>query len=667
MSSEIAQPTEHHPSRSTSTGPSKAAKPPAINTSNSPDSTEPPSSSTQVPYTASTEGSDTPVLSSSQNGNHLNPVLDEKSETPPKNRSLLHVPSRSSSHKIQPSPTSTGLSGVTASDPRDSIGAQSKGSRGSISGRRRNGSASSSKMSITPTGPTAGSADSRATAVNPSTSQKPKKKGLLSFLNCCGVPDSANAVDDSALPANKVAKVPERPTTASKPEAKPVLANQPNTSSEPAREPQTEKDVLRQTQPEQDAEKDVKLEDKFAEANGISPTNQTSKTHDQPLPELPKEEEAPAVTNESSPSTAPETEMSNAPAPPAIVQKDGEGDEELQDSEALPTEKEEEAAVTSTTTSKTILPPPPPVPQLESPNAADEKNELEQPDAKQQWLLPPIAPRFQGKKCLVLDLDETLVHSSFKILHQADFTIPVEIEGQYHNVYVIKRPGVDQFMKRVGELYEVVVFTASVSKYGDPLLDILDIHNVVHHRLFRESCYNHQGNYVKDLSQVGRDLRETIIIDNSPTSYIFHPQHAVPISSWFSDAHDNELLDLIPVLEDLAGSQSSPRPSSPVNSPGAASGASTGRPSSPTPPGGPKTAIRRRAAADQKDKVANARPSSTRAAGAGGSTSTMLRLYTDESPGLKVDPVVVLVLSLVFIFSVVALHIIAKLTRKFSS
>jgi len=59
----------------------------------------------------------------------------------------------------------------------------------------------------------------------------------------------------------------------------------------------------------------------------------------------------------------------------------------------------------------------------------------------------------------------------------------------------------------------------------------------------------------QDLSQVGRDLRETIIIDNSPTSYIFHPQHAVPISSWFSDAHDNELLDLIPVLEDLAGPQ----------------------------------------------------------------------------------------------------------------
>ncbi|KAL9625933.1 MAG: hypothetical protein Q9204_007718 [Flavoplaca sp. TL-2023a] len=109
---------------------------------------------------------------------------------------------------------------------------------------------------------------------------------------------------------------------------------------------------------------------------------------------------------------------------------------------------------------------------------------------------------------------------------------------------------------------------------------------------------------------------------------------------------------------------SSPPPTSPpANAP--SSGTSTARPSSP--PGGAKTAIRRKAAADRADKVANARPTSTRAAGAGGSSSTMLRLYTDESPGLKVDPVVVLVLSLGFIFSVVALHIIAKITRRFGS
>ncbi|MCJ1288367.1 Arf guanine nucleotide exchange factor sbh1 [Xylographa opegraphella] len=110
---------------------------------------------------------------------------------------------------------------------------------------------------------------------------------------------------------------------------------------------------------------------------------------------------------------------------------------------------------------------------------------------------------------------------------------------------------------------------------------------------------------------------------------------------------------------------SSPRPGSPVNSPSL--GSTTARPSSPTPPGGPKTAIRRKAAADRADRTANARPASTRAAGAGGSSNTMMRLYTDESPGLKVDPVIVLVLSLGFIFSVVALHIIAKIARRFSS
>lgn len=117
--------------------------------------------------------------------------------------------------------------------------------------------------------------------------------------------------------------------------------------------------------------------------------------------------------------------------------------------------------------------------------------------------------------------------------------------------------------------------------------------------------------------------------------------------------------------------QASPRPASPLTSGAesgpdsksagagsgaAASGSSVGRPSSPTPPGGPRAAMRRRAAADHKESLRNARPSSTRSAGAGGSSGTMLKLYTDESPGLRVDPVVVLVLSLGFIFSVVGLH-----------
>ncbi|KAK7692450.1 hypothetical protein QCA50_004075 [Cerrena zonata] len=174
------------------------------------------------------------------------------------------------------------------------------------------------------------------------------------------------------------------------------------------------------------------------------------------------------------------------------------------------------------------------------------------PDGIPRPLLPPVSPKHAGRKCLVLDLDETLVHSSFKSISQADYVVPVEIEYHWHNVYVIKRPGVDNFLKKMGEIYEIVVFTASLSKYADPVLDKLDIHRVVSHRLFRESCYNHRGNYVKDLSQLGRPIEDTIILDNSPASYIFHPNNAVPVSSWFTDPHDQELSDLCPFLTDLA-------------------------------------------------------------------------------------------------------------------
>ncbi|KAL4262573.1 Mitochondrial import inner membrane translocase subunit TIM50 [Pleurotus pulmonarius] len=172
-------------------------------------------------------------------------------------------------------------------------------------------------------------------------------------------------------------------------------------------------------------------------------------------------------------------------------------------------------------------------------------------DGIPQPLLPPIAPQHAGRKCLVLDLDETLVHSSFRAVQQADFIVPVEIEYHWHHFHVLKRPGVDEFLLKMGEIYEVVVFTASLSKYADPVLDKLDMHQVVAHRLFRESCFSHRGNYVKDLSQLGRPIADTIILDNSPASYIFHPKNAVPVSSWFNDPHDAELTDLIPFLADL--------------------------------------------------------------------------------------------------------------------
>ncbi|XP_041698338.1 CTD small phosphatase-like protein isoform X2 [Coregonus clupeaformis] len=184
------------------------------------------------------------------------------------------------------------------------------------------------------------------------------------------------------------------------------------------------------------------------------------------------------------------------------------------------------------------------------PPAPEENGTPPKPPAK--FLLPEMNISDYGKKCVVIDLDETLVHSSFKPISNADFIVPVEIDGTVHQVYVLKRPHVDEFLQKMGELFECVLFTASLAKYADPVADLLDQWGVFRARLFRESCVFHRGNYVKDLSRLGRELSNVIILDNSPASYIFHPENAVPVQSWFDDMSDTELQDLLPFFEGLS-------------------------------------------------------------------------------------------------------------------
>ncbi|MCJ1404322.1 hypothetical protein MMC11_007547 [Xylographa trunciseda] len=490
----------------------------------------------------------------------------------------------------------------TSARPANSQGNRSRrGSKSSVAGKKRDDSVSSNRRSIQGQSLSAGAAVLSTTTTPPAViisekKKKPKKGGvsrLLSKLNCCGVPGDANAIDldEQVIPARKPSKsIPSQArqtTPTSKPDtsaadSSTTESKEPNvekigvtpySSLKPAAEPrfqEQQRPVTSKTKPTSQPTLFTNEEDESDTQTAPVITSQDSLVPPMDVPSQGGHMETAQLTDcvpqgasvvviPPTPTVPIPTERQNAEQTP--VEEAGDSDTVMVDAppvEPVAGDSQKNVEPSEAETVPPLPPPPPVLPRTESSALGVGRNltnTMASPNEQQKWLLPPIKPEFRGKKCLVLDLDETLVHSSFKILHQADFTIPVEIEGQYHNVYVIKRPGVDQFMKRVGELYEVVVFTASVSKYGDPLLDQLDIHHVVHHRLFRESCYNHQGNYVKDLSQVGRDLRETIIIDNSPTSYIFHPQHAVPISSWFSDAHDNELLDLIPVLEDLAGSQ----------------------------------------------------------------------------------------------------------------
>ena len=164
-----------------------------------------------------------------------------------------------------------------------------------------------------------------------------------------------------------------------------------------------------------------------------------------------------------------------------------------------------------------------------------------------------LPPSLTQKKTLVLDLDETLVHSQFGAFNiPSDVVINIEIENELHEIHVLIRPGVKEFLEKMSKLYEIVIFTASISKYAGPLLDILDKEKFCSFRLFREHCTLINSSFVKDLKKLGRDLKNIIIVDNSPLAYLLNNDNGLPILTWFDDKYDQELYKITPVLEFLS-------------------------------------------------------------------------------------------------------------------
>jgi len=167
--------------------------------------------------------------------------------------------------------------------------------------------------------------------------------------------------------------------------------------------------------------------------------------------------------------------------------------------------------------------------------------------------LPPKDPS-DPPITLVLDLDETLVHCTVEPITDADMIFPVTFNGIEYKVHVRTRPYLIDFLEAVSKKFEVVVFTASQRVYANELLKRIDPDGkYIKHRIFREACLLVEGNYLKDLNVLNRNLATSVLVDNSPHAFGYQVDNGIPIESWFDNPGDSELLKLEQFLETLHG------------------------------------------------------------------------------------------------------------------
>ena len=187
-----------------------------------------------------------------------------------------------------------------------------------------------------------------------------------------------------------------------------------------------------------------------------------------------------------------------------------------------------------------------------------------------------------GKKILLLDLDETLIHADFNGEFYNDKSIKydaiikfkenekdfeencgeyvekrrmklekLEEEEKEYRVGIFLRRGAKQFLAEVSKYFEVGIFTASVKEYADAVIDYLDPDkNMIKFRLYRNNCINVNDKiYVKDLRIIkGVDLKDIILIDNSMYSFSSQLTNGILINSFYNDKNDIELYNVLGYL-----------------------------------------------------------------------------------------------------------------------
>ncbi|TNN13489.1 CTD nuclear envelope phosphatase 1 isoform 1 [Schistosoma japonicum] len=145
------------------------------------------------------------------------------------------------------------------------------------------------------------------------------------------------------------------------------------------------------------------------------------------------------------------------------------------------------------------------------------------------------------RKVMVLDLDETLIHSVHDGIMRTtvrpgtppDFVLKVFIDHHPVRFSVHKRPHVDFFLNVISQWYELVIYTASLEIYGAGVTELLDNgRHILQRRFYRQHCTYDNGSYSKNLSLITSDMASVFILDNSPGAYRSYPGNFMQFSTY---------------------------------------------------------------------------------------------------------------------------------------
>ena len=152
-----------------------------------------------------------------------------------------------------------------------------------------------------------------------------------------------------------------------------------------------------------------------------------------------------------------------------------------------------------------------------------------------------------NKKVLILDMDETMIHTS-----------PDGVKF---------RPHLITFLNNLYYYYDIYAFTLGTKHYAEPILNYIikmGGKNYFKKRYYREDAYTIDGNYIKNPIKIWLNyqlplrnemVKNTIIVDNNPNAFIYQKIHGITIKDFYGDYSDNCLLFLFPILVKFAKSK----------------------------------------------------------------------------------------------------------------